>query len=309
MQPVAVAVMHRSDYWLAKFSKLRVDRARGDPAPHKPLLLLVLCDLLENASLSHNTLALSPELAFRFYTYWSIVAERRPQQPDVRLPFHHLSGDGIWSVLDERGGPSPGRMLTRYAKLPSDLVAFLADPADREKARHVLIAKYFRPSEQIALYGMMDLPAPTRHEIEQNAAYKSPEEAQMAGREARFRIRVVNAYNYTCALSAYRLTTITAGSIVDAAHIHEFRDGRNNDPRNGIALSKNAHWTFDQGLWAISDDYRIIVAIGHFAEAGPSQLDLLESHHGKRLRLPEDKALWPDPIHLAWHRKTRFKAA
>jgi len=41
----------RPDYWLAKFSKLRIDRARGDPAPHKPLLLLVLCDLVEQASL------------------------------------------------------------------------------------------------------------------------------------------------------------------------------------------------------------------------------------------------------------------
>jgi putative restriction endonuclease len=131
----------------------------------------------------------------------------------------------------------------------------------------------------------------------------------MAGREARFRIRVVTAYNCTCALTAYRLTTITAGSIVDAAHIHDFRDTRNNDPRNGIALSKNAHWTFDQGLWTISDDYRIIVAIGHFAEAGPSQLDLLESYQGRKVPLPEDKTLWPDPIHVAWHRKARFKAA
>jgi putative restriction endonuclease len=199
--------------------------------------------------------------------------------------------------------------MTRYAKLPSDLVAFLEDPANREKVRYLLIAQYFRPSEQIALYAMIGLPAPSRQEIEQNAAYKSPEEAQMAGREARFRIRVVTAYNCTCALTAYRLTTITAGSIVDAAHIHEFRDTRNNDPRNGIALSKNAHWTFDQGLWTISDDYRIIVAIGHFAEAGPSQLDLLESYQGRKVPLPEDKTLWPDPIHVAWHRKARFKAA
>ena len=230
--------MNRPDYWLGKFSKLRVDRARGDPAPHKPLLLLVLCDLVEQASLSHDTLALTPELAFRFYTYWSIVAGRRPQRPDVRLPFHHLEGDGIWSVLDQQGNPS-----------------------------------------------------------------------QLAGREARFRIRVVGAYNFTCALSAYRLTTISAGSIVDAAHIHEFRDSRNNDPHNGIALSKNAHWTFDQGLWTIADDYRIIVAIGHFAEAGPNEDNLLQSYHGRRLNLPEDKTLWPDPIHLVRHRKEKFGAA
>src|SRR5260370_39779004 len=101
--------MNRPDYWLTKFSKLRVDRARGDPAPHKPLLLLVVCDLAETTNLSHDTLPLTPELAFRFYTYWSIVAGRRPQRPDVLLPFHHLLCDGVWSVLDAKGAPSPDR--------------------------------------------------------------------------------------------------------------------------------------------------------------------------------------------------------
>jgi predicted restriction endonuclease len=122
------------------------------------------------------------------------------------------------------------------------LVAFLEDPANREKARHLLIAKYFRPSEQIALYEMIGLPVPSRRGIvgasrarpraERRSALQTPEEARLTGREARFRIRVVSAYNFTFALTGYRLTTVTAGSIVDAAHIHEFRDGRNNDPRN-----------------------------------------------------------------------------
>jgi putative restriction endonuclease len=67
-------------------------------------------------------------------------------------------------------------------------------------------------------------------------------------REARFRRNVVAAYNYTCALTGYRLTTISAGCIVDAAHIHQFASSRNNDPRNGLALWKNAHWFFDTGL-------------------------------------------------------------
>jgi putative restriction endonuclease len=110
-------------------------------------------------------------------------------------------------------------------------------------------------------------------------------------------------------VTAYRLIAITVGSIVDATHIDEFWDSRNNDPRNGIVLSKNAHWTFDQGLWTIADDYRVIVAIGQFAEAGPNEDNLLESYQGKRLHLPEERTLWPDPIHLAWHRTTTFKAA
>ncbi len=35
---------------------------------------------------------------------------------------------------------------------------------------------------------------------------------------------------------------------VGAAHIHRVADSGNNDPRNGSALCKNAHWMFDVGL-------------------------------------------------------------
>jgi predicted restriction endonuclease len=39
-----------------------------------------------------------------------------------------------------------------------------------------------------------------------------------------FRLTVIPACNYTCALTGYRLVTVTSGSIVDAAHIHQFAD-------------------------------------------------------------------------------------
>jgi putative restriction endonuclease len=192
--------------------------------------------------------------------------------------------------------------------MPHDLVAFLRNGESRKRARDRLISNYFRPSEGIALYELAGLPVPSRREIEENAAYRSPEEAVKKGREGRFRLQVVSAYNYACALTGYRLTTITAGSIVDAAHIHEFRDSRNNDPRNGLALSKNAHWTFDQGLWTVSDDYRVVVAIGRFVESGPNRCELLEERHGKTLCLPKERRLWPDPRYLSWHRRVKFKA-
>jgi putative restriction endonuclease len=134
----------------------------------------VLCDLAESGDL-RNVLPLSHELAFRFYSYWNIVAGRRSLRPDIRLPFDHLSGDGIWSALYERGEPSPDKKLAKCARLPSDLVAFLEDPADRDRARHLLIAKYSRLSEQISLYEMAGLPTPTQHKIELDAAHKSPE--------------------------------------------------------------------------------------------------------------------------------------
>lgn len=93
---------------------------------------------------------------------------------------------------------------------------------------------------------------------------------------------------------------------MDTAHIHQFADSRNNDPCNGIALCKNAHWLFDQGLWTISDDYMVIVATGQFAEQSPDHKGLRD-YHGQRVRLPSDPTLRPKMIYLSWHRKNKFQ--
>jgi putative restriction endonuclease len=300
--------MHMADaeQWLAKMARLRIDRSKG-PAPHKPLLLLVVFELAEQGQLPKEVLPLTPELAFRFCTYWSIVAQRRTQRPDVRLPFHHLH-TGFWTALDDQSKPSPDDRLTRSASMPSDFVAFANDPASRDKARRILIVKYFEGEERLALYTLVGIPVPKDEQIARDASYKSPLDAQKQGREARVRLNVVAAYNYTCALTRYRLITVTAGCIVDAAHIHQFSDSRNNDPRNGLALCKNAHWLFDNGLWTLTDDYRVLVATGRFSESSPEHKGLTD-YHGSKIHLPNDQALWPNPIHMAWHRKHKFQGA
>jgi putative restriction endonuclease len=274
--------MATADQWLRKCASLKVDRARGDPAPHKPLVVL---ERAEQGKLPSEVLPLTPELAFQFCTYWSVVAHRRRQRPNVRFPFYHLRSDRFWSPLGEDGKPTSERFRARYAALASDFVAFARDPAWRDKARRILIAKYFQPAERVALYTLVGLPIPSEDQIARDAKYQAPD-----------------------ALTRYRLTTITGASIVDAAHIHPFADLRNNDPHNGLALSKNAHWLFDQGLWTLTDDYQVVVAVGRFAEDSSHQKGLLE-YHGQTIHLPGDRALWPNPVHLAWHRKNRFQGA
>jgi putative restriction endonuclease len=130
-------------------------------------------------------------------------------------------------------------------------------------------------------------------------------QAEQKGREARFRLDIVSSYHYTCALTGFRILLISSGSIIDAAHIHEFADSRNNDVRNGIALCKNAHWLFDNGLWTITDDYTISVAVGNFFEDSPNQRPLSD-YHGQKIRLPSSPAHYPDPVHLDWHRRKKF---
>src|SRR4030067_3373711 len=93
--------------WLNKLATLRIDRARGNPAPHKPLLLLVIMEMAEKGEIVSREVALSPDLAFRFSVFWSAVAQRRKQPPAVRLLFHHLGSSGMWQPMTADSKPSP----------------------------------------------------------------------------------------------------------------------------------------------------------------------------------------------------------
>jgi putative restriction endonuclease len=295
-------------YWLQKLARLRIDRARGNPAPHKPLLLLVIMEMAENGEITNREVKLSPDLAFRFSVFWSVVAKRRKQPPEVRLPFHHLGTSGIWQALMAKGEPSPDKRLTTMVRLDPSFFECISDQKFLDKARRVLIETepYFLPEERVALYSMLKI-KPTTPEIrEDEGTYRS---SVQTGRDARFRIEVVIlAYKHTCALTGYRMTTLEMESIVDAAHIHEFRDSRSNDPRNGIALSKNAHWQFDRGLWSLSDDCKVLVNREKFIEDGvPGQR--LADFEGRRIFLPSEPKYWPESDYLGWHRKRHGFAA
>ena len=286
--------------WLKVVSNLRVDR-KGTIAPHKPLLLLVLAELAEQRKLTVKILPLTGELVFRFLAYWTVVAERRPQRPDIHLPFYHMRSDGCWTPLDADGQPTLERRRAVAADLDETFLACLNDEDFRKQMRRVLIAKYFVDfSERTALYQLVGLPVPPDAIVREDA--RLYEAARERGREARFRLTVVPAYNYTCALTRYRLVTIDSGSIVEAAHIHQFADSRNNHPRNGIALCKNAHWMFDEGLWSLDDDYRVLIDSKRFDESGGDEL-LLAPKAKTRILLPSDPNYWPDKAHLSWHRK------
>ncbi len=200
-------LMEKRRDWLNSMMHLRVDRSRG-PAPHKPLLLLVLLDMAEKGELRERSLQLTPELAFRFSVCWPVVAHRRSQRPDVRLPFHHLSSDGFWAPRLVSGEPSPHRKATSHVELDADFAQFLGSPINRERVRNVLISKYFEPAERIALYALFNMPIPASGDITCDASCGSPETSETKGREARFRLDVVAAYQYTCALTGYRVTTI-----------------------------------------------------------------------------------------------------
>lgn len=274
-------------------------------APHKPLLLLVVCDMAASGELPEKILSFSGELVFRFVTYWSVVAHRRNQKPDVLLPFFHLQSSTFWEPLDVNGFVTRERKLTVAVRFDPSFREALNSHVFRDLLRKTLIATYFTSAqERVALCEFTGTVLTSDDLDSVTEAIRS--QIDKTCREARFRLAVVPAYNYTCALTGYRVVTRSAGAIVDAAHIHRFSVSKNNDRTNGIALCKNAHWLFDQGLWSIDENHLVVVAATAFEESGDAAY-LLRNFHGRRLHLPSDSALWPNQSCIAWHRKNCFQ--
>ena len=89
-----------SQHWLGKLANLNAARtaARGS-APHKPLMLLTVIDLIESGDITDGWVKYDVLLVSRFRDYWELVLERQRNQPDIT---HSLGVSTSRSKLDEK---------------------------------------------------------------------------------------------------------------------------------------------------------------------------------------------------------------
>jgi hypothetical protein len=133
--------------WLSKLATLNVARteARG-AAPHKPLMLLTVIDLIESGDIPDGWVKFDVRLVSRFRDYWELVQDRQRNSPDIPMPFNALGGDKdqVWQCFTVDGQPSKSKLTTRLGHLDFDLFAYLQDADFRREAlrRYQL---HFRP--------------------------------------------------------------------------------------------------------------------------------------------------------------------
>jgi len=297
--------MNACCFWLQKLKALKpnIAHAKGVGharfAPQKPLLLLCLIDLADSGELSSPLLSKTPELRLRFDSYWSIVQPRWGGRPGFDLPFHHLSTQGFWRALDASGGPSASADTTRQIALDPGFHACLLDRAFRLDARLVLIRTWFPDNEANALLIALGISKADIRKFDFKLRDATPEYAAK-GRDARFRITVVTQYRFTCALTGYGTHAKRGSTLVEAAHIHAFSQSRNDQPDNGLALSRDAHWMFDEHLWTVDDQFRVLVAREVFTEWGPEAY-WLKRRHLQPLVFMDGVTLRPSSENLARH--------
>ena len=223
----------------------------------------------------------------------------------MKLPFFYLGTQKFWKAFDPALRAAGSPETCAVCEMDSEFFDLIGDAGFRLKARMVLIAKYFEPVERIALLESLGIqahdkksPSPGRL-MEEAEAY-----ARRKGRSARFAVRVCSEYRHTCALTGYRCLS-EVSSIVDAAHIEPWRENQNDEIANGLALCKNAHWMFDEGLWSVDDHWRIVVKDRAFTEHGPEALRL-GSYAGRHLQFDPAATLRPSLIFLRRHRQAQL---
>ena len=242
--------------------------------PHKPCMLLAVIDVAECGALERNEIRYESALLERFALYFKAVSGPT-DRPTPYYPFFHLRGDDFWHLH-----PVPGHenyltgagdrvrhshngivLNTAHASLDSELHALLLDPTGRHELREALMEGWPQDKRDQVWNILKEnrlanqYESALRHAVVHDAAVEFPKTSARV-RSAAFRHVVLEAYDYRCAASGWRLVFPDGTSLVDAAHLIPFAESHDDNPRNGIALTPTYHRALDKGLIAPGPDMK-----------------------------------------------------
>lgn len=115
---------------------------------------------------------------------------------------------------------------------------------------------------------------------------------------ASFRDFTMVAYENRCAVTR---NVIQYGKFLnlEAAHIRPKSHGGLFMPDNGLALSRDIHWSFDKGFFTLNDDYTISVH-------PDVESDYLKSFDGEHIFIPSVDFLKPSLESIQYHRENVY---
>jgi len=299
--------------------------ATKNKAPHKPILLLGLMDLVYRGVITSAFIDLTAdflELNELFNLYWRRVVPLG-QTSSIAFPFSRLAREPFWELV-----PQPGKTISaavinstasvsylrKYAlgaRMDDGLFQIMQSTEGREVLRETLLLSCFSESAAVQLREQSII---NREAFDYSRALEErvhlplvkeivdAESYQTDVRNQAFRKVVTKAYDHRCALCGIRIVTPDGHTVVEAAHIVPWSKSKNDDIRNGMALCRTCHWGFDEGMLGVSDKYTVITAraIGN----DPNFPGLLTILTGRGIIPPIDHNLWPAPEYLAAHRKS-----
>jgi len=310
------------NHYIKQFSKLNRATVNGDKAPHKPILLLCIIQLIEIKEITENTIFITPELVATFKDIWSLLVRNPKFTANFSLPFFHLQSDKFWHLHTY---PGKEIILTSshsiksfahlkeavwYASFDEPLFALLMNENDRLILKQTLLGVYFPQFHRLTLYQPNSIANEIANQIlkETSATYQRQieraDEEEIFIRNGVFKKLIPTIYNHCCCISRMRIVSTYNIQMIDACHIIPFAVSHDDTIVNGIPLCPNLHRAFDRGLITINEDYKVIVSQSFHED---EQAYSIKQYEGAMIALPKEKKYYPAVDNLAWHSKHVFK--
>ena len=309
-----------------KFALLKVNVSGGKASPHKICMLLAVLDLARSGALAENRIYYAPPLLERYARYFDAVRSPSDHR-NPHFPYFHLRGQlrgrgaSFWHLhalpgreavlLVLKGARSHADITDNvaFASLDDELFDLLGRAENIEQLGEALSSAWFDR-------GLSDLRAVvarsseiSRYERQLRAMpvleVRAPAPPSYV-RDPAFRRVVTQFYDFRCAATGVRLVLPDGTSMVEAAHIHPFKEAQDDDPRNGLALTPNMHWAMDEHLIAPGPDFR-----WHVSQTLDSRVPdyrMLLDLHERPLFLPVEPKMYPKREALEW-RIERMRAS
>ncbi|WP_080801070.1 phosphorothioated DNA-binding restriction endonuclease [Desulfamplus magnetovallimortis] len=281
------------------FDNISMWKKGGQRAPHKPLLILL-------------TIAHCIESKNRFISFSDIdqklkqlLIEFGPARKSyhTQYPFWRLQHDGLWELTNTSS--FAGKIGKGDAK-KSDLVKFDVHGGFSQDVYEFLMSN--QDQIPIIVSSILDKNFPSSIHEDILLAIGLDLESDFSTKKRRdpnFREKILNAYEYQCAVCGFNVRVGNSIVALEAAHIKWHQAGGPDSEENGIALCALHHKLFDRGAFTLSNDMKIMVSDRAYGTKGFNEW--LMAFHGKRITDPQRPSFFPEPRFLSWHVKEVFQ--
>lgn len=149
-------------YYIACFENLSVNKKGGQLAPHKPLLLLAVIDLVECGIIKSPEVELGEALITAFKLNENRFTRNIIHfKPNIGMPYYHMSGEPFWRLVPFNPDKAPNtyaistlRNFYKCAVIDHELFELMKVQATAQQLRKILIDTYLANRTDIGLQSL-----------------------------------------------------------------------------------------------------------------------------------------------------------
>ncbi|MGI6224748.1 MAG: phosphorothioated DNA-binding restriction endonuclease [Peptococcales bacterium] len=275
-----------------KIKNLSIWKKGDQRAPHKPLLLLYALGQIQNNNVRYLSYKDIRE------NLKSLLIEFGPKRKSYHPehPFVRLVNDGIWQL---------NKTIEDMDKANDNWLINNQVIGGFNEEAYSLLVKSSNLVQEIA-ETLLHLHFPeSMHEDILSAVGLDFNPLGNKRRDPYFREKILNAYEYKCAVCGFDVRLGNTLVAVEAAHIKWHQAGGPDIEENGIALCSMHHKLFDRGVFSLSQNREVLVSEEAHGTNGFEEW--LLRYHGKKINMPIRPDYLPRENFVNWHLREVFK--